>query len=174
MAKKSSCSRVSIVSSPENDFSDQAILSYDEVCSFNDEDMESLKAIGAFPFDVVFWPFEATVEPDFGSPTWVCFIEYPFTLGVTYPFNCIVRDLFSTTKISYIQAMPMVWRIAFLFLLMFAFLSGLHSCFSVHIWCQDLCWESWVHSIRSGENMEDHQWGSFPGVELLKKQKAKK
>ena len=113
MVKKTSRSRASVVTSPENDFSDQAILSYDEVFSFDDEYMESLKAIGDFPSDVVFRPFDATVQLDFVSPMWVCFPEYPFTLGLTYPYSGIVRDFSSTTQISYVQVMPVVWKILF-------------------------------------------------------------
>lgn len=38
-----SISRKDILKSSGDDFIDQRILSYDEICSFNDDDIESLK-----------------------------------------------------------------------------------------------------------------------------------
>ena len=36
---------------------------------------------------------------------------YPFVLGLKYPFPGIIYKFFEIAQISYIQAMPIVWRV---------------------------------------------------------------
>lgn len=67
--------------------------------------------VGAFLSDVIFNPFDAKDQPYFVSPSWVCLPEYPFSLSLSYPFSGIISEFFKVTKISYIQAMPVIWRI---------------------------------------------------------------
>ena len=110
MCKKMTLSRKNILAPSEDDFFYQKILSYDEICSFDDDDIELLKSDEAFSNDDVFKPFNKKYQPDFVSSCWVCFPEYPFSLGLKYPFLGIISKFFEVTKISYIQAMPIVWR----------------------------------------------------------------
>ena len=55
-------------------------------------------------------PSDSQMQSDFISRTWVAFPEYPFTLGLKYPFTGIIAEFFAKTGISYIQAMPVIWR----------------------------------------------------------------
>ena len=50
-------------------------------------------------------------RPDFISPVWVAFPEYPFLLGLKFPFSGIIEEFFSKTGIPYIQTTLGVWRI---------------------------------------------------------------
>ena len=95
-------SRKSILALPDDDFTDQWIISYKETCSFSDDDIESLRLNGAFPPKAAFRPFNPLIQPNFISPTWVCFPELPFSLGLRYPFPGIVSEFFRVTGISYI------------------------------------------------------------------------
>ena len=101
MGKKIVHSCASITAPPENDLFDQGLLARDEVCSFNDDDMQYLKTNGTFPSDTILRSFDLSVQPDFVSPSWVCFPKYPFSLGLKYPFSGIIFDFFQATKLSY-------------------------------------------------------------------------
>ena len=105
--------RKNILAPFEDDFVDQKILSYNEICSFDDDDNESLKSVGAFSKDVVFKPFNVKSQPDFISSSWICFPGYLFSLGLRYPFSRIISEFFEVTRISYIQSMPIIQRILF-------------------------------------------------------------
>ncbi|CAI9271087.1 unnamed protein product [Lactuca saligna] len=61
MGRRATCSRASITAPNENEFVDRGILTYDEVCSFDDEDTSFLRTGRAFPFEVVFRSFEASI-----------------------------------------------------------------------------------------------------------------
>lgn len=54
MGKKMTVYHKDFLASTEDDFIDQRILSYDEISSFNDDDIKSLKMVGAFSNEVVF------------------------------------------------------------------------------------------------------------------------
>lgn len=86
IGKKIARSRVSITAPSDNDFINQKILTYNETWSFDYEDIGSLRANEAFPTDTIFKPYDASIQLDFVSPSWVCFPEYPFSLGFRYPF----------------------------------------------------------------------------------------
>ena len=75
-----------IITSIEDDFVDHRILSYEEIFFFDDNDIESLKTVGSFSNEVVFKPFDLKHQPDFASSSWVCFLGYPYGLGLEYPF----------------------------------------------------------------------------------------
>ncbi|KAF5795599.1 hypothetical protein HanXRQr2_Chr08g0341551 [Helianthus annuus] len=64
-----------------------------------------------FPANAVFKPFDPTYLSDHASETWIAFPFTPFTIGYTYPFPAFTQSFFSLTGISFIQAMPMVWRV---------------------------------------------------------------
>ena len=49
-------SRKNILALLEDDFIDQGILSYEEMCSFGDDDIESLRLNGSFPPKAVLGP----------------------------------------------------------------------------------------------------------------------
>ncbi|MFS7935791.1 hypothetical protein Hanom_Chr05g00407721 [Helianthus anomalus] len=65
----------------------------------------------AFPTGVVIRPFDREVRSDASSNEWVCFLTYPFSLGLRYPFPSFISRLFELTGLSYAQTMPMVWRV---------------------------------------------------------------
>ena len=53
------------------------------------------------------------LKADLVSPNWIAFAEYAFTLGLTYPCSSIVSDFFTVTGLSFIQAMPIIWRVLY-------------------------------------------------------------
>ncbi|KAM0052827.1 hypothetical protein Hdeb2414_s0007g00252911 [Helianthus debilis subsp. tardiflorus] len=82
-----------------------------EICSFNNADIAALKGSGAFPVGAVIRPFDREVRSDTSSDEWVCFFTYPFSLGLRYPFPPFISRFFELTGLSYVQTMPMVWRV---------------------------------------------------------------
>ncbi|MFS7911194.1 hypothetical protein Hanom_Chr02g00115191 [Helianthus anomalus] len=78
-----------------------------EVCSFDNADIAAIRASGAFPVDAIIRPFDREVQSDVSSNEWVCFLAYPFSIGLRYRFPA----LFELTGLSYAQTMPMVWRV---------------------------------------------------------------
>ncbi|KAM0055880.1 hypothetical protein Hdeb2414_s0006g00211271 [Helianthus debilis subsp. tardiflorus] len=82
-----------------------------EVCSFDNADIASLKASSAFPAGAVIRPFDREVRSDVYSDEWVCFLAYPFSIGLRYPFPVFISRFFELTDLSYAQTMPMVWRV---------------------------------------------------------------
>jgi hypothetical protein len=95
------------------DFIDQKIIprSSEEICLFNHRDFEALSKSNAFPKNTVFKPVDRNDKADFKSKTWVCFLQFPFTIGMSYPFSPLVNQFFEKTKLAYSQTMPMIWRI---------------------------------------------------------------
>ena len=93
-----------------SDFVDQKLLASDEVCSIGVTDIEDLIQKGVFPSGVEIMPPNSQLQSDFISRTWVAFPEFPFTLGLKYPFTGIIAEFFARTGISYIQAMPVIWK----------------------------------------------------------------
>ena len=79
-----------------------------EVCKFTDEEIKTISP--CFPKGTIFRPYDSQIKSDSVSSTWVCFPALPFLLGFSYPFPDLTATFFSFTGISYIQAMPMVWR----------------------------------------------------------------
>lgn len=113
MGRKIVVSRKNILALPDDDITDQGIPSYEESCSFGDDEIESLRLKGAFPPKAIVRPFDPLIQPDFVSLTWVCFPEYAFSYGLRYPFLGIISKFFTVTKILYIQSMPIFWRILY-------------------------------------------------------------
>ena len=82
-----------------------------EVCKFTDLDIQSI--VPYFPKNTVFHPFDSSLKSDCISSVWVCFPATPFLLGYSYPFPSLTTNFFKVTGLSFIQAMPMVWRTLF-------------------------------------------------------------
>ncbi|MFS7992506.1 hypothetical protein Hanom_Chr12g01083011 [Helianthus anomalus] len=82
-----------------------------ERCCFNDPQIDRIRY--CFPANTVFKSFDPTALSDYVSETWVAFPVTPFTIGYTYPFPTFTQSFFSLTGISYIQAMPMIWRVLY-------------------------------------------------------------
>ncbi|KAJ0681582.1 hypothetical protein HanPI659440_Chr16g0637601 [Helianthus annuus] len=82
-----------------------------EVCSFDNADIAALKASGAFPAGAVIRPFDREDRSDVYSDEWVCFLAYPFSIGLRYPFPAFISRFFKLYSLSYAQTMPMVWRL---------------------------------------------------------------
>ena len=80
-----------------------------ERCCFTDVHIDKIRH--CFPANVVFKSFDPTALSDFVSDVWVAFPATPFTIGYSYPFPAFTQSFFSLTGISYIQAMPMIWRV---------------------------------------------------------------
>ena len=53
------------------------------------------------------------LKADLISPNWIAFPEYPFTLGLKYPFPGIISEFYKVTGLSFIQAMPIIWRVLY-------------------------------------------------------------
>ncbi|KAF5762816.1 hypothetical protein HanXRQr2_Chr15g0673131 [Helianthus annuus] len=84
-----------------------------ERCCFTDIQIDKLRH--CFPANVVFKSFDPTALSDFVSDTWVAFPATPFLIGYSYPFPTFTQSFFSLTGISFIQAMPMIWRVLYTF-----------------------------------------------------------
>ncbi|KAM0026312.1 hypothetical protein Hdeb2414_s0020g00556811 [Helianthus debilis subsp. tardiflorus] len=82
-----------------------------ERCCFIDPEIDRIRH--CFPANTVFKPFDPTIRSDFVSETWVAFPVTPFSIGYSYPFPEFTKSFFSLTGISYIQVMPMMWRVLF-------------------------------------------------------------
>ncbi|KAJ0681769.1 hypothetical protein HanPI659440_Chr16g0639811 [Helianthus annuus] len=82
-----------------------------ERCCFTDVHIDRIRH--CFPANAIFKSFTPTALSDFVSDTWVAFPVTPFTIGYTYPFPAFTQSFFSLTGISYIQAMPMIWRVLY-------------------------------------------------------------
>ncbi|MFS7965178.1 hypothetical protein Hanom_Chr08g00759061 [Helianthus anomalus] len=82
-----------------------------EICRFTDPEIESL--FPSFPPETVFWPFDPSVHSNVISPVWGCFPALPFLLGYFYPFSDLTQRFFTLTRISYSQAMPILWRVLY-------------------------------------------------------------
>ncbi|KAJ0776943.1 hypothetical protein HanLR1_Chr02g0051521 [Helianthus annuus] len=82
-----------------------------EHCCFSDPQINRIRY--CFPADTVFKSFDPTALSDHISETWVAFPVTPFTIGYTYPFPAFTQSFISLTGISYIQAMPMIWRVLY-------------------------------------------------------------
>ncbi|KAJ0835764.1 hypothetical protein HanRHA438_Chr16g0759151 [Helianthus annuus] len=82
-----------------------------EVCSFDNADIAALKASGAFPAGAVIRPLDREDRSDVYSDEWVCFLAYPFSIGLRYPFPAFISRFFKLYSLSYAQTMPMVWRV---------------------------------------------------------------
>ncbi|KAF5765241.1 hypothetical protein HanRHA438_Chr15g0713731 [Helianthus annuus] len=84
-----------------------------ERCCFTDAHIDKIRH--CFPANVVFKSFDPSALSDSVSNTWVAFPATPFTIGYSYPFPSFTQFFFSLTGISYIQAMPMIWRVLYTF-----------------------------------------------------------
>ncbi|KAJ0588960.1 hypothetical protein HanIR_Chr04g0180711 [Helianthus annuus] len=82
-----------------------------ERCCFTDPQIDKFRH--CFPVNTFFKPFDPTVLSDYTSETWVAFPVTPFTIGYSYPFPQFTQSFFSLSGISYIQAMPMIWRVLY-------------------------------------------------------------
>ncbi|KAJ0886536.1 hypothetical protein HanRHA438_Chr09g0380541 [Helianthus annuus] len=80
-----------------------------ERCCFSDPEIDRI--CHYFPANFVFKTFDPTALSDFVSATWVAFPATRFLIGYSYPFPTFTQSFFSLTGISYVQAMPMMWRV---------------------------------------------------------------
>jgi hypothetical protein len=98
-----------------SEFIDQKIItpSAEETCLFDNKQIEALLKTEAFPSDTNIKAFNPKDKADLVSEKWICFLHYPFSIGMRYPFPPLVNQFFEVTKLCYAQVMPMVWRILF-------------------------------------------------------------
>lgn len=103
------------VSRDDTGFQDLGILSFNDQNTniFDDSKIELLELSKRFPANIVFHVFDPLLKADHVSETWVCFPEYPFTLGLSYPFPDLILDFFKLTGLSFPQLMPMASRLLF-------------------------------------------------------------
>lgn len=94
----------------QSEFINQNILTEPKPCTFCDSDIGRLKSNGTFSSSCFIRPFDAKSRPDWYSENWICFPEYPFTIGLKYPFPSFFNEFFSVTGICYAQTSPMIWR----------------------------------------------------------------
>lgn len=71
------------------------------------------KSWWSFSPDTLFKPYDPLIQPNFISSSWVCFPEYPFSLGLKFPFSGVISEFFKVTKLPYIQVTPIIWRIMY-------------------------------------------------------------
>lgn len=100
--KRTTRSHTNVIVVPDDDFVDHKALSYEENCTFDDNDIKDMKSDGAFPIGTVFRSFDARIQPDFVSSSWLCLPEYPFILGLSYLFLVLVLS-FSILPKSHIS-----------------------------------------------------------------------
>ncbi|MFS8034502.1 hypothetical protein Hanom_Chr17g01581871 [Helianthus anomalus] len=60
---------------------------------------------------LVIRPFDRTLRSDVSSGEWICFLAYPFSLCLRYPFPKFMMQFFRKTGLSFSQTIPMVWRV---------------------------------------------------------------
>ncbi|MFS8022695.1 hypothetical protein Hanom_Chr16g01442531 [Helianthus anomalus] len=91
-------------------FEDQHLLKEPEkeVYSFDNADIAALRVSDAFPADAIIHLFDREVRSDVSSDEWVCFLAYPFSIGLRYPFPAFISRFFELTGLGYAQTMPMV------------------------------------------------------------------
>ena len=82
-----------------------------ERCCFTDPYIDKIRH--CFSANTLFKSFDPTALSDYISETWVAFPVTPFLIGYSYPFPQFTQSFFSLTGISYIQAMPMIWRVLY-------------------------------------------------------------
>ncbi|KAJ0874580.1 hypothetical protein HanPSC8_Chr11g0465941 [Helianthus annuus] len=97
----------------ESPFKSQGIItnSAKERCIFTDPQIDRIRC--CFPANTVFKAYDPSALSDHTSDPWVAFPVTPFAVGYTYPFPAFTQAFFSLTGISYIQAMPMIWRVLY-------------------------------------------------------------
>ena len=113
MGKKSTRSSFSASKSGDDDFAIQNLLKNPEgeACVFTDREIDLLQ--NNFSEGTVFKSFDQDLRSDAISKTWVCFPAYSFKIGYSYPFPALTTSFFKRTGLSFIQAMPMIWRTLF-------------------------------------------------------------
>lgn len=125
-----------------SDFKDQLILDFseEETCNFGNDEITGLRKSRVFPEGTVFRSFDPNTKADLMSSIWVCFLSYPFSIGMTYPFSKLVTDFFDVTGLAYSQVMPMIWR----FLYTIDRLNDIHG---THIGLPEICsfYKLWTH-----------------------------
>ena len=82
-------------------------------CSLRIEDIDRYRKSNIFPTGAEIRDCDFYFCPDFISPTWVAFPEYPFLLGLKFPFTGVVGEFFSRTGIPFIQTTSGVWIILY-------------------------------------------------------------
>ncbi|KAJ0447853.1 hypothetical protein HanHA89_Chr17g0709991 [Helianthus annuus] len=82
-----------------------------KVCSFDNADIATLRASDAFPAGAIIRPFDRNIRSDVSSKEWICFLAYPFSIGLRYPFSDFIMRFFHLTVLSFAYTMPMVWRV---------------------------------------------------------------
>lgn len=102
-----------IKENPYRDFVDQKLINQSVPCTFFDIEIDRLKSKKVLTPGAIFRSFDPSMNADFCSDKWVCFPEFPFNLGLSFPFPPLFTDFFSSTKLCYSQTMPMVWRTLF-------------------------------------------------------------
>ncbi|MFS7938973.1 hypothetical protein Hanom_Chr05g00446121 [Helianthus anomalus] len=82
-----------------------------EVCTFDNAYLSALRSSGIFLDGAVFRPFDRDLQLDASSTEWLCFLAFPFTLGLQFLFSDFIMDFFRNTGLRFSQTMPMVWRV---------------------------------------------------------------
>ena len=113
MEKKITRSQTTDVVSSLEEFIDQKILGPEETSSYTRDDITRLLQSDAFPGEAIIKGPDPMLKADLISPNWIAFPEYPFTLGLKYPFPRIISDFFTITGLSFIQTMPIIWCILY-------------------------------------------------------------
>ncbi|MFS7948307.1 hypothetical protein Hanom_Chr06g00558401 [Helianthus anomalus] len=123
-------------------FVNQNLISHPgkEVCSFNNADIAALRNSGAFPDKTIIRPFDRSIRSDVSSNEWICFLAYPFSRSLRYPFPEFIMDFFRTTGLFFALTMPMVWRV----------LLTLKQIKTFHV--PDLC----IEDLASGYHLRSH------------------
>lgn len=74
--------------------------------------IDDLKREGRLPLGAnVFVPADEAVKADWVCPGWFAIHEYPFRIGMRFPFPKIVSDFIKLTKYSPAQFSAMMWRV---------------------------------------------------------------
>ncbi|KAD3336742.1 hypothetical protein E3N88_32261 [Mikania micrantha] len=99
--------------SEASQFLDQNILpcTGQNACTFDDDHIKVMQLSQAFPEETVFLRYDPALKADHSSSKWVCFPEYPFSLGLSFPFPTLISEFFRITRLCYPQLMPMSWRL---------------------------------------------------------------
>uniref|UniRef100_A0A803MWW1 SKP1 component POZ domain-containing protein n=1 Tax=Chenopodium quinoa TaxID=63459 RepID=A0A803MWW1_CHEQI len=75
------------------------------------EDVQKIATVTQFPDGVVVKIPSSMERADWTAPVWVCFFEYPFVIGHTFPFSSVVRQFLSRVRVFPCQLLPQNWKV---------------------------------------------------------------
>lgn len=74
-------------------------------------DLHRILKVGGFPESTVARLPSPADRADSFKEGWICFFEYPFRIGHSFPFSRLVQDFLVSLELAPCQVMPHTWRL---------------------------------------------------------------